>query len=675
MRAGRSSSMSARLPLLTALAMVSVGACTNQKLVPVKEGDPPVVDDLVDIEAHFCTRPSEDVAFPVKLLLVVDGSGSMQFTDQPGLRVNAVRQLMNTLQAEQNVQVATMGFGSNVYLQPEVSSNPDDPLFIPASQWTEPDFLTLKDVMTDYQGAFSAIEQHLLRDMLKSDAAELARTKYVVVFFSDGSPSPRCCISTDETVGVLGADPYNCPLEPWEVPVAGRRYCEDEAEFDLCNESDFLDQFRDGVDSVVGGTGQPDYGDGVLQALNDLELEGNYNRSYQIEALAEDIMKLGADFGVGQIQINTALLFDSTLDNGVKEIFRLNRCRSESLLRRVAEIGEGQFRDFENAGEIDFLQFNFTSLKQGFTLISSFATNSNTLPPGGDPAIVDFPADSDGDGLSDEVEFELGTDATVADSDKQVEPISAGVAPDILQDPATWGDGFDDGFEQRRASTGFDPKFQRRPVQPCLPPDPSKTGTVDRDDLDGDGLNGCEEDILGTNVKLADTDGDTLSDGLEARLGLDPTRPEGNRDDDFDGVPNLDEVRKGTDPNVPDADRNEDAVRYELIQDGRTEDGRDCYTSIARGVHLTTTLPRFSGGRRGYNDLNFWIAEAPIDNPTGRTALRKACFRAQYVKPSFKDPAQGKIVLHEEDFVDLNDPATIEAIRNGDDLCVGLAVQ
>lgn len=653
---------------LAALLMLS---CTNQKLVPVTEGVPPVVDDLIDIEAQFCTRPAEDVTFPVKLLLVVDTSGSMQFTDQPSLRVNAVRQLMSNLVTQTNVLVSTMGFGSNVYVEPAVL-NPGDPLFVPAAAWNEPAFLQIKDVATDYHGAFAAIQTHLLRDMLQSDPAELARTKYIVIFFSDGLPDPKCCLSADETVGELTGDPFGCPLDPWEVPVPGQRYCENVAEQQLCNESDFFDQFVNGVDAVVGGTQQPDYGEGVNTALQELELEGNYNRTYQIESIVEDIMEQGREFGVGQLQINTALLFDDTLPDAVKEIFRLNKCRSEALMRSIAEIGEGQFRDFENAGEIDFLSFNFTSLKQGFTLISSYAVNQNSLAPGGDPAFVDFKADSDGDGLDDDVEFDLGTDATVADSDKLVEPLALGIPPVPLEDPATWGDGFDDAFEARRQGIGFDPRFQLRPLQTCPV---ASLDLVDQNDLDGDGLNGCEEQILQTDPKLADTDGDTLPDGLESRLNLDPILAEGARDDDFDGTPNLEEVRKGLDPLVPDADREESAVRYELIENGTTEDGRTCYTSVARGVHLASTQPRFVGGRRGYNDLFFFIAEAPIDNPTGRIDLRVACIRTQYVAPTFKDPANGRIEIPEEQFLDLADPVVIDRINRGEDICGGVGIR
>ena len=115
-------------------------------------------------------------------------------------------------------------------------------------------------------------------------------------------------------------------------------------------------------------------------------------------------------------------------------------------------------------------------------------------------------------------------------------------------------------------------------------------------------------------------------------------------------------------------------MRYELINQGDTDDGRTCYKSIARGVHLATTAPRFAGGRSGYNDVFYWVAEAPSD-AASRVEMRVACHRAQYLKPSFKDPANGKIFFKEEDFFDLSDPLVLERIANGEDICKGLEVR
>ena len=159
------------------------------------------------------------------------------------------------------------------------------------------------------------------------------------------------------------------------------------------------------------------------------------------------------------------------------------------------------------------------------------------------------------------------------------------------------------------------------------------------------------------------------------RFGLNPRVAEGNRDDDFDGLPNADEVVRGLDPLLPDADRRERAsVRYELLNLGDTDDGRTCYKSIARGVHLAQTAPRFLGGRSGYNDVLYWIAEAPSD-AASRVELRVACHRAQYLKPSFKDPANGKITFVESDFLDLSNPADLQRFYDGEDVCNGLEVR
>ena len=671
-----------RLSIPLALALAASG-CSDRKLVPVELEQPEAVDDLVDIEAEFCTRPVEDVVFPVKLLLVLDTSGSLQFTDQAGLRRAAVRELMNNLGSQNDLQVATIGFGSNVNVDPPIA--PGAPLFVPANQWVEPSFVGLADVQTNYHGALAAVKSHILRDLLDSDPAEVSRSKYIIIFFSDGSPTPKCCINVDEIVGDLGVMPYGCAPEAYEVAAPGVSYCEGEAEQTLCNADDFLERFRDFNASDT----TPDYGDGTLAALNDLEPNDNYNRTYQLENLVTDIVDLGEEFGVGELRFHTALLFDSTLPDDVKEIFRLNRCRSEGLLRSMADLGNGLYRDFENSEEIDFLSFNFTSLKQSFTLLRAYAQNASALPPkaadevGKDELVLDFLPDTDGDGIDDASEQELGTDVAVRDSDKLLTPPAITSVPEPIADPAAWGDGWSDKFEADKLDVGFDPRFQSLPVDGCPVFDPSG---VDRQDLDVDGLNGCEEQLIQStnadgcdnaacNRERADSDGDGLPDGLEVRFGLNPRIAEGNRDDDFDGLPNADEVVRGLDPQLPDADRRERAgVRYELINLGDTDDGRTCYRSIARGVHLANTAPRFLGGRSGYNDVLYWIAEAPSD-AASRVEMRVACHRAQYLKPAFKDPANGKIVFQESDFLDLSDPADLQRVYDGEDVCNGLEVR
>ena len=124
-------------------------------------------------------------------------------------------------------------------------------------------------------------------------------------------------------------------------------------------------------------------------------------------------------------------------------------------------------------------------------------------------------ADTDGDGLSDAEEPNLGTDPNAFDTD---------------------GDGLGDGFE---VTYGYDPL----------------TGGDGALDPDGDGLDNLHEQAAGTNPLLADTDGDGLLDAFEVNNGLDPLHAgDEHLDGDYDALDNLAEQAAGTDPNDRDSD-------------------------------------------------------------------------------------------------------------------------
>jgi hypothetical protein len=105
------------------------------------------------------------------------------------------------------------------------------------------------------------------------------------------------------------------------------------------------------------------------------------------------------------------------------------------------------------------------------------------------PAIA-HALDSDGDGLSDELELTL----------LHTDPLN----------PDTDGDGFNDKEE---VDLGFSPRHER----------PIKLGAVD---TDRDGLPDSWEIRLGTDLANFDTDGDFFDDGQEVRGGYSPTSTE-----------------------------------------------------------------------------------------------------------------------------------------------------
>jgi hypothetical protein len=133
-----------------------------------------------------------------------------------------------------------------------------------------------------------------------------------------------------------------------------------------------------------------------------------------------------------------------------------------------------------------------------------------------DPAPND---DEDGDGLTNQEEYDLGTNPKNADTD---------------------GDGFLDKWE---VDNGFNPLDSS---------DPDPNG-----DEDDDGLTNQQELDLGTDLLDPDTDGDGFPDGWEVDYGFDPTDPAdpgAGGDYDSDGLTNLEEYQQETDPTNPDTD-------------------------------------------------------------------------------------------------------------------------
>jgi Tol biopolymer transport system component/uncharacterized membrane protein len=137
--------------------------------------------------------------------------------------------------------------------------------------------------------------------------------------------------------------------------------------------------------------------------------------------------------------------------------------------------------------------------------------------------------DTDGDGLTNREEVEVGTDPFNPDSDDD----ELWDGPEVKQygtdplNPDTDGDSLTEGEEVLRRGT--DP---RNP------------------DTDQDVLNDGDEVLRNTDPLNPDTDADGLGDGDEVQRGTDPLSPDTDVDKLLDGI----EVQIGTDPLNPDTD-------------------------------------------------------------------------------------------------------------------------
>lgn len=138
---------------------------------------------------------------------------------------------------------------------------------------------------------------------------------------------------------------------------------------------------------------------------------------------------------------------------------------------------EHQVKNFAKKGEDDYFRlYNFWEATSGIVSLDI---------PDSRLHFTEYKVDSDGDGLFDFQEEEIGTNVNAYDSDN---------------------DGISDFDEVQ---------YQLDPLDPA-----------DAEaDFDSDGLTNREEIIAGTEINKKDTDNDGVSDGREILLGLDPLNP------------------------------------------------------------------------------------------------------------------------------------------------------
>jgi hypothetical protein len=636
------------------LAATLVG-CTDTLVEPVTQ-EPTQLDDRLTLMGRVCTAPANPAGFPVKVVLVIDQSGSMCVSDPPGsqeqqgfcqqveallfpdgappepARVRALRRLVNQFRDQPNVQLSIVPFETNVknVWPPAATGNrfarPDTTLdtYISGLQ-------SQLGKGTDYQGAISYAYSLIASDITAISQASpevLPRTRYVVVFLTDGTPYPRC--SANDNLPVY-ADPSNPDLT----------WADSSSAVEFCN---LLDP--DSPDNIEG-----------------FEPGTDRNQNYQLFSYVRRLMELKDQHNVGDVRMHTVLLFNQesvrrcgticqdiygTYPNvAPAEYPAAAKSIASWLLRRFADMGNGVYQEFNDIdginnmglGALDYSSFASRNV------IKTLAVESLTSIPGESGREVD----SDGDGLPDTTDntFTLQTNAFIADSD---------------------GDCLDDGFEARRTDQGFKPGNDKD-ARGCDPASPLTPQCVCRD-TDGDGLSQFAEAYMQTRAGLIDSDGDGVPDAMEVRYGLDPRMPNvSGIDTDGDGLPDDDELRAGSDPTKRDnAFYERHGYQYSVTIAEKRDNGSTCYDFTISNLQMVTP-PNRSGVQQGYNLFKVWFAEAPESGvATDYGVWRSACAWAQYAPPSVRVPLGPELTLENGNFrrpEDLNEMS--EYVRR----CVG----
>jgi len=530
------------------LATGLVPACTDADVFETPGLGKGSQDNKIKVTGGFCTEHPDELKFPVKIMFIIDCSQSTIVTDPPPTpndypgRVRAVWEVIQNFRHDPGVSFAILRFEAAANVSTQADTNGDGIADMFGFVNDLPSLLRALNSLvaaggnTSYQAALGLAEATLAMDMSTATVDERARTKYVVIFLSDGLPYPQ--------------------------------------------------DFDDEVNTPAS----------ITRAL-------------------KEMMNLPKRFDVSDFTFHTAYL---SVDTPVHV-----REEAEALLKEMADIGGGTYRNFENGEEINFLDIDYTSIKRMYSVKDGafMVFNSNAHPAWSRSESID----TDGDGLVDLLEEDLGTSIGDRDTD---------------------GDGFNDLLEYNLRRSGFDP----------LDPDDADCSlALDRLDKDGDGLLDCEERFIGTSPELFDTDADGLPDPLEMRAGTNPVWADADVDMDFDGSLNGAELAWHTNPTENDAAGfSKLAYRYKLNRLSGVFESRLCYEFSVENITLVGTEPRTPGAPQGYNDIMVYAGQVPQDDPDDYGTFRVACARARYIprypEPDIKYPPSGRIEFEQSDF-------------------------
>lgn len=560
------------LPLLALLC-----ACTDSHLFEPIPHNVPELDRSVQIKGHFCTDPADAVLRPIKIVVAMDTSLSMNISDPNNSRGYAIAgpgQLIDSfdpndpeiylgvmLFADDSAWLTAPPAGGDPHLVQMNSITPADrqslitniECFASNTTFCSGSGTNPNRSTTDFAKALNEIRSVISTD-ISNDAIRAQqlgkpiRSKYIVIFLSDGHP-----VDPDEQ-----------------------------------------------IDLAVQG----------IRDLKALTGDVTFNTVHVLDTPPD------------------ATTCDVTFDGGCpQQIIQSDIAR----LKRMAEEGGGVFRDFENGEDVNFLSFRVGATRRRYVLDQIVAYNLAARPGSN---LED--ADTDGDGLPDRLEEQIGTDPLNPDTD---------------------GDGYSDGIEYR------DKLLSGAPGQAGVSPDPLIGQYPDGGgnhkcnddsfglDSDQDGLSDCDEALIGSAPTLVDTDSDGIPDIIEYLSGTEVGTRDTLADPDADLLLNQQEVRMHTNPLAPDVgDLANRAYRYKIDELPRTTtDGSTCYDFEVDNILLVPTLDL--GGGPGLNPILLSISVKPQDDPEGEPITHIAHLAAGYPLYGIKEPPDGVLPVDMTDFV------------------------
>jgi hypothetical protein len=451
--------------------------CTKENLQPLSAA---VYQNQnkITVQAQFCTSPPTSGQQNIKYLFILDHSsinqigvsqgGNTTDADPDGSRrygpmVNFVNNLIPNPQITTGFDV--IDFNDTAKQMAGLNGfDTDSADFVTRaiSEWEGPGQNPKNPApadggFSDYRAAlaeaYTLIQQDLQNQFdLSTLSPNFVATNYIIVFVSGGTPNVQQTTLSDGSLlcpGNVVVPPSGDPQNPSTCPgTSSAGFVED-----------YQTLIKPLIDQIVA-----------------LKSDGTYGQF------------------VGNISLNTAFYY-----NTASPPTAAAAAAATGLLQQMAQEGNGQFQNFAGA---QVLYQNFAPAQTAIMnqVVDVFLENKNAVWWNGQ-----YLQDTDGDGLPDQVELQIGSNPNLADSDGN------GVS-DLVEYKTTG---------QPCAAAGC-AAASRNPYGICagFKPTTDAAGNVKYNSSSNDGLNDCEKYLLGANYRQFNSSGSMIPDFLAFKNGI-----------------------------------------------------------------------------------------------------------------------------------------------------------
>jgi hypothetical protein len=409
-----------------------VGLLTCVLMMMACDNGPPLerttVRERASISAEFYTENPENIQFPVKVLFAIDCSLSMLSSDplnppdEPyGRRIAAVRRFLDRYNTE---DYPSISFGIILWagsVIDQTRNGYDEPGYTRSQVELDRVLDNVRnDSYTDYIGAMTDIRQMVENDIMntyyeETGANDLARSKYIVCFFSDGMPN------TDAGT--------QAPQDIWDQVEELTQLTDDRGVGQFNFHTFFLSSlFRDASGEYI-----PGYEDERQYAENTLfgmAQRGNGTFRDFASASAIDFINFTDLRLANEYKVKFVVAYNYNVKPGIDVLYADSDADGLTDAEETAAGTDPNDRDTDDDGLSDYFEIKVqTLMDDGQMWPDPLISDSGCAPPPGGGA---WP-DQDSDGLTDCEESIKGTWRFVADFDADYIPdgieMAAGTNP------------------------------------------------------------------------------------------------------------------------------------------------------------------------------------------------------------------------------------------------------